>query len=171
MREEWVSIEGYDGAYEVSNFGRVRSFKFKQERILNQKPLTGGYLYVWLSKKNKAKAMRVHRLVAQAFVENPNGYEQVNHKDENVLNNRSDNLEWCSVQYNLRYGTRVKRVSEAKHKPVHQIDKKTQTIINTFPSIKEAAEKTGSNQSHIGACCRGVRATHNGFLWKFAEGL
>lgn len=171
MIENWKNIDGYDGAYEVSNLGRVRSFKYSKERILRQKALTGGYLYVWLSKAGKTKCIRVHRLVAQAFVDNPHGYEQVNHKDENPQNNRSDNLEWCSAAYNLTYGTRIKRMSAAKHKAVCQIDIQTGDTICEFQSIKEAAEKTGSNASHIGGCCRGTRATHNGFTWKFAKGM
>lgn len=147
--------------------GIIKSLKYKKERILKQKPLTWGYLYVWLSKKGKVKARRVHRIVAEAFVNNPNKYTIVNHKDEDKTNNHAENLEWCDMKYNLMYGTRLARTAKKRLKPVLQIDIKTHKTINSYDGIRIAAQKTHSNESHIGACCRGVRDTHNGYIWEF----
>ena len=121
MEEIWKAIEGYEGLYEVSNTGKVRSldrrifaklgsktWKFVDIHgtIVKQSPNRDGYLRVMLSKKNKSIDYFVHRLVAAAFVDNPNGYSEVNHKDEDKSNNYMTNLEWCSRRYNNMYGTR-----------------------------------------------------------------
>ena len=113
MIEEWKDIEGFNGLYKVSNTGRVISFK--QSRFskrndfyeLKQKPRGGRYKVVYLSINGKGNGYLVHRLVAKAFVPNPENYPCVNHKDEDIYNNRSYNLEWCSHKYNCNYGTRT----------------------------------------------------------------
>lgn len=103
MEEIWKDIEGYEG-YQVSNLGRVRSFKHKNVRILSTKN-RGGYRQVQLCKDSTKKLCYVHRLVAEAFIPNPDDLPQVNHKDENKANNFVNNLEWCTAKYNLSYGT------------------------------------------------------------------
>ena len=115
--EEWRDIEGYKGLYQISNLGRVKSFpncKRKTTRIL--KPgnnCTGrGYLFIFLFKNKQKKRFYVHRLVAQAFIPNPNNLPMINHKDENPSKNIVDNLEWCDNKYNCNYGTLPKRKSE-----------------------------------------------------------
>lgn len=122
--EEWKDIKGYEGIYQVSSYGRIRSLDRIVERktgnyhiegrILRQNDDTHGYLKVNLTKHDKKKTFKVHRLVAQAFIENPNNYECVNHKDENKQNNNIKNLEWCTKEYNNNYGTIQKRHSETK---------------------------------------------------------
>lgn len=119
--EQWRPIEGYDGLYEVSNLGKVRSFKWGREKILRPVPDKKGYLRVGLRKEGKQKWFMVHRLVAQAFLPNPEGLPQINHKNENKTLNvvflnddRSvdeyrSNLEWCDCTYNINYGTRNER--------------------------------------------------------------
>lgn len=121
QNEEWRNIEGYEGMYQVSNMGRVKSLEryvvkdnkgnlaLKQSRLIIPHKQNSGYLYVSLNKKNTRKNYLVHRLVALAFIDNPNNYLEVNHKDENKLNNISDNLEWCTHQYNNFYGTKIER--------------------------------------------------------------
>lgn len=116
MTEEWRSIEGYEGLYEVSSYGRVKSVdryvKYSDGRIYLHKgkilsPVKHkkGYLKVVLNCNGKCKTINIHRLVAQAFIENSDNFPQVNHKDEDKSNNRVDNLEWCDSKYNLNYGT------------------------------------------------------------------
>ena len=123
MKEEiWKDIEGYEGYYQISNMGRVKSlertvWKGKGYRIVPEKILEGvdnghGYLQVNLSKDGKVKQPLVHRLVATAFLENPMGYKEINHRDENKENNRAENLEWCSRSYNLTYNGRAKKVGK-----------------------------------------------------------
>ena len=118
MEEIWKDIEGYEGLYQVSNLGRVKSFPRKgthttKERILKLTKSNKNYVIVILKNNYIQKAKSVHRLVAEAFIPNPNNLPQVNHKDENKLNNKVDNLEWCDNIYNCNYGTRNKRLSIA----------------------------------------------------------
>lgn len=110
--EQWRPIEGYEGLYEVSNLGRVKSLgndKNRKEKILRPVMTKKGYLQLFLSKEGKAKRFFVHRLVAQAFIPNPEGLPQINHKDENPSNNRVENIEWCDCKYNINYGTHKER--------------------------------------------------------------
>ena len=125
MEEIWKDIEGYEGLYQVSNLGRVRSLdryvnnnhetkSLKKGRILVNSILKStGYLRVSLSREGKFVSKQVHRLVAEAFVSNPNNYPIINHKDENPLNPCADNLEWCTSEYNNNYGTRLDKISKA----------------------------------------------------------
>lgn len=117
INEEWRDIEGYEGLYQVSNFGRVRSFdridrlgRLKPGGILKPGTTNGGYLRVVLCKEGKVKTFLIHRLVGQTFIPNPEGLPIINHRDENPKNNQADNLEWCTQKYNCNYGTRNERV-------------------------------------------------------------
>lgn len=119
MIEEWRPIEGYEGVYEVSSYGRVRSLDrydsnnhFLKGRILKLCADKYGYLNVGLSLGNKEKKYKVHRLVAEAFLPNPDNLPQVNHLDEDKTNNRVDNLEMCTAKYNSNYGSRKDRVRD-----------------------------------------------------------
>lgn len=102
-KEVWASIKGYEGLYEVSNYGNVRSLKYGKIKYLKPAKNKGGYYFVILCKNGKTKNFRIHRLVANAFIENPNNYPQINHKDEDKTNNKASNLEWCNNQYNKRF--------------------------------------------------------------------
>lgn len=117
----WKDIPGFEGLYQVSNDGKVRSLNYNRtgkKQILKQSMDRGGYKMVQLWKNNKKETCKVHRLVAQTFIPNPNNWPQVNHKDENKSNNHISNLEWCTQEYNSNYGTRNERISVAmKGKP------------------------------------------------------
>ena len=123
--EIWKDYKDYEGLYQASNLGRMRSLdrwvkgpnssiRFCKGRILKPCTTKDGYLLVNLCKNGKVKSFLVHRLVAEAFIDNTDNLPQVNHKDENKLNNNVDNLEWCDAQYNSNYGTRTERLSKSK---------------------------------------------------------
>lgn len=165
MREDWKDIKYYEGKYQVSNLGRVKSLgnnKSKKEKILKPGKNKFGYLYVILSKEGIHKNFQLHRLVAQAFIENPNNYPIINHKDENKLNNKVDNLEWCTQKYNINYGTRTQRFSESskgisrnkgsRHPRARKV--KCITTGKKFNCIKEAAEYYEIQVQDISSCCR-----------------
>lgn len=109
--EIWKPVVEYEGLYEVSNLGNV--YSYKSDRNLKQSKDSNGYIRISLYKDGKATGTLVHRLVAEAFIPNPNNYPIINHKDENPSNNDVENLEWCTYEYNNNYGTRNKRISEA----------------------------------------------------------
>lgn len=179
--EIWKDIPGYEGLYQVSNLGRVRSLdrltpmpngKLRREcgRVMYQSTTRCGYYVIGLSKGDKRKYFSVHRLVAMAFIHNPDNLRCVNHKDENKMNNHLDNLEWCSSSYNNQYGSRLERVSKAIGRKVVQLDEHG-NVIGVFNSIKEAYRKTGINSSSINAVCSGFRNRHTagGYKWKYYE--
>lgn len=109
MQEIWKDIEGYEGRYQISNYGRIRGLRFRGKartvpKILSQPINCNGYHIITIrDKNNKRKTFIVHRLVAKAFIPNPNNFPVINHKDENKLNNHVQNLEWCTVSYNTKY--------------------------------------------------------------------
>lgn len=120
MEEVWKDIQGYEGKYQVSNLGRVKSLNYGRmniEKILKPGLNSKGYPQVWLSRNGKKNVFFIHKLVASAYVSNDNIFNiQVNHKDEVKTNNRADNLEWCTAKYNNDYGTRKARAKETKNK-------------------------------------------------------
>lgn len=112
-KEIWKDVQGYEGLYQVSNLGRVKSLNYhntKEERVLKQN-MVRDYYQVCFSVNKKRKYYRVNRLVATAFIPNPNNYQFVNHINEVKTDNRVDNLEWCDVKYNINYGSRNERIS------------------------------------------------------------
>ena len=190
MKEEWRDIKGYEGKYKISNLGRVKSLKDSKgnyrEKILKHRN-NCGYLYVDLYKNSRGKTYQVHRLVAEAFIPNPNNLPCVNHKDENPSNNCVENLEWCTTKYNANYGTRNKRVSEkmkGKYKDKYKGSKnprarKVQCITTgkKFNTIKEAGEYYLLNSyKHISSCCTGKHkycgkhpVTGENLKWKYID--
>ena len=166
--EHWKAISLYEGLYEVSDIGRVKSLKFGKERILKPQKDKYGYLQVGLWKDGHKKLQFVHRLVAESFIPNQLGLETVNHKDEVKTNNAATNLEWMSKRDNLNYGTHNKRVSEALSKQVQMLDKKTGELLDTFPSTNEAERVTGIYHSSISKCCKGKLKYAGGYIWRYA---
>ena len=170
--ENWKAIAGYEGIYEVSDMGRVKSLgndKYRKEKILKPRKNTGGYPYVNLYKDGKRKTITVHRLVAKAFIPNHNNLETVNHKDEVKTNNVADNLEWMSQRDNNNYGTHNKRMAEALSKQVQMFDKFTGELLATFPSLMEAERVTGIDDGNISKCCLGKLKSAGGYVWRYAS--
>ena len=177
MEEIWKPLKGLvenGDYYEVSNLGRVRSLDridsrgiFRKGKILKLGKNQNGYLQVCFCKNGKTKKFLVHRLVAFAFLPNPNVLPQVNHKDENKQNNSLENLEWCDGKYNLNYGTRNERASESKSKPIKGIHIKTGHTIR-FRSALEAERKTGIKFQNISNCIQGKKPHAGFYKWEFA---
>ena len=160
--EEWRDIKGYEGLYQVSSWGRVKSFNYKntgKEGIFTMKPDNRGYLIVTLYKNEKRKHYSMHKLVAEAFIPNPNNLPYINHKDEDKTNNYVENLEWCTPEYNNTYGTKIKRQSNSMigNKNPRATKVKCITTNEIFNTIKEASEKYNINHSNIGQCCENKR--------------
>lgn len=182
-KEYWKPVVGYEGLYEVSNWGRVKSLDRLIEHYPSGKSLRKGvfkklfddghgYKQVVLCKDGKLKTHKVHRLVAEAFLPNPNNYPCVNHKDENRLNNNVNNLEWCTYTYNNNYGTRLNKVSKKiingkLSKPVIQYTLDGQ-FVKEWESIHETG-RNGYNYKLVYACISGKQKTHKGFIWKYKE--
>lgn len=170
MEEIWKDIEGYEGLYQVSNMGRVRSLT--RNIILKNQIARSGYKRIQLYKNNKGyKHFQIHRLVANAFIPNPDNLPQVNHKDENKANNRVDNLEWCDSKYNINYGTGKKRRGLSNtngkcSKPVLQYTLEG-IFIKEWKSTMDVERNLGFAHTHISECCRGEQAYGYGYLWKY----
>lgn len=166
--EVWKPVDGYDGFYEVSNLGRIRTLR--TNKILSEK-ITKGYCFVKLYKNGKSKQKYIHRIVATAFIPNPLNLNQVNHKDENPKNNSVDNLEWCDGKYNVNYGTAKKRSLEKRYpklKRCKTVQKdKLGNVIAIYNSIAEASQKTGFFHQNIQACCSGKQKSCNGFVFEY----
>lgn len=175
--EIWKPIKDFEGLYEVSNYGRVKSLSRTihrkngtllgvKEKILSSWKCCE-YPVVSLWKENSSKPFYIHRLVAQAFIPNPNNYNEVNHKDEVKSNNRVDNLEWCTHHYNSTYGTTIERNSlHTKKKPVTQYDLRGNLIAN-FPSALAAAKINNISQGQVSNCCRGLTKTAGGYIFRY----
>ena len=180
-QEIWKPVAGFEN-YEVSNLGRVKSLNYShtgKEKILKPFKRKDGYLQVILCRNGKVKKFSVHRLVATAFIPNPYGFEQVNHKDENKINNCVSNLEFCTPKYNTNYGNRTKRqaASMTNHpalsKPVEASKYEDfSEIYLRFASTQEAG-RNGYNQVDVAACCRGCYCSrgnfYKGLFWRFAS--
>lgn len=187
MKEIWKDINGYEGRYQVSNLGRVKSLARtdrnghkRKDKILKPHARPNGYLCVHLSKDMDAKWLSIHRLVAEAFVAHrPDGYDIVNHIDNNPANNAADNLEWATYKTNMQWAAKQGRMkphlenlakAQATHlTPVIAISKTGERIY--FSSQKEAGEKLGIASNHIGTACRkeyGYK-TVGGYEWEYAD--
>ena len=173
MEEIWHDIEGYEGLYQISNKGRVKSLYKGSERILRPGWTTGGYLFVVLCKNGNKKKLKIHRLVAEAFIPytglNPDSTEikgriEINHKSEIKTDNRVENLEWCDRQYNNNYGTHNEKLS----RKILQYSKSGE-FIKEWPSALEVNRVLGINNSHIIQCCKGKRKSAGGFVWRYKE--
>lgn len=171
--EVWKDIKGYEGLYMISNYGNVFSIK---RNLLIKLGITKGYHAVMLSKDNKKSRRSVHRLVAIAFIENPENKREVNHSDENKLNNYIGNLQWVTPKENANWGTRNKRISEyvkanpvkgKTHKGIRQIEPDTGEAIKVYESVAEASIQNGFHQGNISSCLTGKRPFASGYKWEY----
>ena len=168
MKEIWKDIIGYEGLYQVSNLGEVRSVSRRgaKGKILS-KSINNGYYRVVLCSNSKAKGMAVHRLVAQSFISNPNNLPVVNHKDENKLNNNVENLEWCTQSYNILYSSNRHERYYNKQKIV-QLDMEN-NLIRIVCEVNEFCKGKDFDESCIIKCCKGKRKSHKKFKWLYYE--
>ena len=164
--EIWKDIKEYEGLYQVSNLGRVKSLKYGKERILKPTTNKGNYLLVILYKNKKMKTYYIHRLVALTFLPNPQNLPEINHIDEDKTNNCVDNLEFCDRKYNINYGTRIKRFSESVSKKIDQFDLDG-NFIRTWSSMCQAERELGISNGKISQCCKGKRISTGKFIWKY----
>ena len=182
--EEWRPVEGFENLYKVSNNGQVKN---SDGKVLSQTVRGRGYLGVNLHKDGKQFQKYTHRLVADAFLENPNNYPCINHKDENKVNNNIENLEWCDYKHNNSYGTRMSRIAESLRGKNHSLEtrKKMQNahagkhyggkkvvceengII--FDSAQIASLSLGLNRCAVAEVCRGKSKTAGGYHWRYYE--
>ena len=163
----------YEGLYQVSNLGNILSLNYRntgRAELMNPWEDKDGYLKIGLRKNKKTDFILVHRLVAQTFLPNPDNLPQVNHKDENKANNRVENLEWCTIEYNHNYGTINQRISKANtngklSKRVLQLSL-TGELIREYPSARDC-ERNGFEHSGVIRCCNGKQKTHKGFKFMY----
>lgn len=159
---ETRDIEGYEGLYAVTADGRVWSYR--NQKFLKPISNKAGYLQVVLYKSGKRKAYYLHRLTSEAFIPNPLGLPQVNHKDENPSHNWISNLEWCDAKYNTNYGTRTQRIAQALSKPILCVE-----TGQVFCSAHEVERVMGLDNGSIIKCCKGKQKTCGGCHWEYVK--
>jgi len=175
--EMWKDIKGYEGYYQVSNQSTVKSldryanWKYNQKQSIKGKILSinqypNGYSYVSFSVNGKRRTQLLHRLVAQAFILNIENKPEVNHKDEDITNNKINNLEWMTSKENANYGTRNMKVAEKNGIHVVQLSKDLE-LIKIHSSIANASREIGITDSPIVRVCKGTQKTAKGFKWMY----
>ena len=176
--EEWRDVVGYEGLYQVSNQGRVKSLERTiikkdgrkqtvKERILKGTPDKDGYIKIGLcGSTGKQKWFQVHRLVGEAFIQNPDEKPQINHINEIKTDNRACNLEWCTCKRNINHGSRNERAAKALGKPIGQY-KLDGRLIKIWPSAREAERQIGVSQGGIWGAANGKYKQAYGYIWKY----
>ena len=181
MREIWKDISGYEGLYQISNFGRVKSLNYnhtKKEKVLCEKNHKSNYVTVMLCKNGENKNKSIHILVASAFIPNPNNYPCVNHIDGNKKNNNVDNLEWCTHKQNVEHAIKTGLANHygmlgrtgAKNnlsKKIVQYDLQGD-VVNRWDCISDAARFYGIRSGNISNCLTGRKKSYKGYIWRYA---
>lgn len=188
QEEIWKDIKGYEGLYQVSNYGRIKSLeryiewkngiRLVREKILKPTENENKYLRINLSKNDKPKTIKVHRLVAEAFIPNSENKPCIDHINTIRTDNRVENLRWVTYSENNLNPISLEKFIKSKKgknqpessilkksKPVLQIDKNTGKIINLFSSSKEVERQLDFNQGNISSCCLGKQKTAYGYYW------
>ena len=163
MKEIFKDIAGYEGLYQVSNLGRVKSLNYGRtgkEKLLQPKLNNRNYWMIQLSKNGVSKKYLLHRLVAQTFLPNPNNLPVVNHIDENKNNNYASNLEWCTQQYNVTYNNGHRRNCKVVG------SYKNGKLIKIYNALSDV-EQFGYRIGHVWKCCQGKKPQYKGFQWKY----
>lgn len=177
MKEYWRDVKGYEGFYQVSNVGRIRSLdrivnsnhsnkRKSKGRILKATKDRYGYLYVVFCVRNKRKTEKVHRIVANSFIQNPQNKEQVNHLNEIKTDNRVQNLEWATASENNNYGIGQIRRVEKRNKPTIQYSLDGE-LLKKWRSASDAGRTLGIDISGICKCCRGTLESIKGYRWSY----
>lgn len=165
MEEIWKDIPGYEGLYQASNLGRIKSI-YRYKKILIPYIDKNGYLRVRLYKNKVGTYKGIHKWVAETFIPNPNNFIEINHKNEIKTDNRVENLEWCNNLYNIHYGTGIERGTSKRSKKVKQYDLYNNTI-KSYKSLSEASKINNIPIANIHKVCVGQRKTAGGYVWKF----
>lgn len=181
MKEIWKDIKGFEGIYQVSNLGNVKSLNYrktKEEKILVPKKNNAGYLWVELTNNGEKSCLLIHRIVAMAFIPNINSLPIVNHKDENKGNNSADNLEWCTQLHNVQYSidlhperTRGREKTRKPYKHIRKVIQKTLDgkFVKEYGCTADVVLDNNFNQWSIIQCCLGKRSKAYGYKWEFAD--
>lgn len=178
MVEIWRDIKGFEGYYQVSNMGNIKTVKRivsfgKNKRIVVEELKTlvddkDGYKDIILYKNGEHRHVKVHRVVAETFIPNPKGYKEINHKNENKADNRVENLEWCSRKYNNDYGNRTKSTRETQSVRINQYSLDG-VFIKSWLGARIIERVLGFSNANIIKCCKGKAHTAYGFIWKYAD--
>lgn len=169
-REEFILLPGFEDKVKISNLGYAVNLNYNhtgKERRFKLSKATGGYLAFGFGYKGKKHSFRIHKVVAELFIPNPDNLPEVNHKDENKENNRVDNLEWCTAEYNCNYGTRTKRIAEKKKRKIGCYDLNGK-LVKVYDGGVDA-EKDGFIRSVISRCCNGKLYKHHDHMFKFLD--
>ena len=175
--EIWKNVKGYEGIYEISNMGRLKSHYTvgrkshgdkSFEKIIKPAKCTNGYLEYHLCKKGKRKVVLAHRLVAEHFIDNPNNLPQVNHIDEDITNNCVENLEWVTPKQNANHGTRNERCANAQKIKVVQLDLEG-NFIRLWNGFKDIERELNVGCENIIRVCKGKYKTSCGYIWKYYD--
>lgn len=183
MEEIWKPVPEFEDLYQVSNLGRVKALskrvntwnggKCLAEQMIKPVIQHSGYAHIGLWRQQKCKQVRLHRLVATVFCPNddPSNKTQVNHINENKLDNRACNLEWCTAKQNTNHGTAIARRVYGRERAVECLDKTTGSTVRIFKSQAEANDWCGVSRydGHISACCNGKQKTAYGYRWRYVE--
>ena len=170
MKEEWKDIDGYEGSYQVSNLGNIISLEnksnHKQAKCLKCSITKKGYLRAYLYKNKNRRCYFVHRLVAETFIPNPNNLPCINHKDGNKLNNKVDNLEWCTHRDNNIHAfinglNSTQKAVEKNEKPIILINNNTR-----YRSMMDACRQLGLNVTNVSRVCSGKLKHTKGYVFK-----